>query len=213
MPLYEMRCAAGHSADLLRSLAERDAPATCACGLPLTRAVSQTAPIVVAGRVGPREGAWAEPAPADVVYDSPSLRVAVHGGGHDIRCAELKCGACGHDYFDALAVDDAVPPCPKCGSPGTEKPRMAYAEHNKRYPYFDRGLGLWITSPGHRAQVCKERGLTPVDGDWDVDRALADEERQNAADDAEYEAYQDKLNHHPAYAGYRRARDNGWLND
>lgn len=221
MPMFSYVCAGGHSVDLLRKADERDHPVACpACGVPARRMLSLTAPIVVAGRSGPREGAHVSARAFDgaVVEETDTLRIRIKGATHDLRCPDIRCDACEHLWYAVLEAGEATPACPKCRTLGRELPGVPGGEWSQRMfgaqgGYFDRGLGCWVNSPAHRLEICKTRGLTPVDGDWDVDRALAEEERQNAADDAEYDAYQDKLNHHPAYAGYRRARDNGWLEE
>lgn len=75
-----------------------------------------------------------------------------------------------------------------------------------RYPRFDRGLKMWLTSERHRLQVCKERGLVPVDGEVDLGPSIAEQAEHNARM-ARYNAYQDKLKHSSEFAGYRRYCD------
>ena len=55
----------------------------------------------------------------------------------------------------------------------------------------------------------KERGLTPVDRDWDEDREIGKLENRDAEMRKVYEDYADRLENHPAYRGYRIARDQG----
>lgn len=79
----------------------------------------------------------------------------------------------------------------------------------RRYPYFDRGLGMTLTSPGHRAQVCREKGLIPVDGDWDAERMVNNVRSRDERQQREYDEYVDLLDRHPGFANYREARDKG----
>lgn len=209
MPIYSFKCADLHVTDHLVKSGPKPETVDCACGLPAWPTVALTAPIVVAGRSGPREGAHAEGTPPGVVYESDTLRVRVHGATHDIRCAELKCTVCAHDYFDALAAADPLPPCPKCGAPAEEKIGFPDDSEAKRYPYYDRGLGLILTSPAHRREVCKAKGLVPVDGDWDADAMLREIHEQTDRHDAAYADYADRLDNDPSFASYRHARDRG----
>lgn len=97
------------------------------------------------------------------------------GNGTSVRCPDITCRACEHTFYEALTSEEPTPPCPKCGSTDVyERVGMPGADwSNRNYPYYDRGLGCIVRSPGHRKQICKERNLIPVDGDWDEDREIA----------------------------------------
>jgi hypothetical protein len=78
------------------------------------------------------------------------------------------------------------------------------------FPYFDRGLGREITSASHRDEVCKELGVVPVDGNVDFSDEMAEYQKKVREEDAIVADMQDRLEHHPGYADYRRQRDRGW---
>jgi|TARA_R100000084_G_scaffold108305_1_gene70622 hypothetical protein len=78
------------------------------------------------------------------------------------------------------------------------------------FPYFDRGLGRQITSASHRAEVCKELGVVPLDGDIDNSDEQAEYNKKVEEEDAIVEDMRDRLLNHPGYAEYRRLRDMGW---
>lgn len=87
------------------------------------------------------------------------------------------------------------------------------ASTGRFYPYFDRGLMCQIDSAKHRQQVCKARGLVPVDGDIDLD----DDHRKQSVEEAEtkrkYAELQDMYDHRPDFADHRRLRDLGYYED
>jgi hypothetical protein len=200
MPIYEYRCADGHKTDHVHRVSDGDRPDTIDC--PVPRCGLPAWYKFAAANIGGPEG-------KRKLYAEEGLIVRVVGVTHDIRCAELRCSACEHDYFDALLPTDALPPCPKCGAQPKEKPGCPTAEGMKRFPYHDRGLGCIVNSPAHRAAICKERGLVPVDGDWDADDYLRKRHEADAAHDAEYAAYEDRLNNSPEFATLREAQDRG----
>jgi predicted nucleic acid-binding Zn ribbon protein len=139
-----------------------------------------------------------------------------------VRCAihSFKCESCG-EVFDAtifhatMKTADGVP-CRKCG--GHSKwviTGLNVDTSDMRYPYFDRGLGMWIQSKRHRDEVCKEPrrfginsdGLIPVDGDFDVDKQLSEKVREEERLTKDYDDYADRLEHDPKFRGWRQARD------
>jgi putative FmdB family regulatory protein len=110
------------------------------------------------------------------------------------KCDNYKCQACGHVLEEYVHREDPPVVCEKCG--GETEMLIGGGPTNlfqqSMYPYFDRGLGVMLTSAGHRAQVCRERGLTPVDGGFSVrdDMGVAAAERRNAAEEAEFREYE-----------------------
>lgn len=136
---------------------------------------------------------------------------------HSFRCTE-----CDHE-FDATVYNAKESPrdgkdCPECGSMSAWFIDSAQIDtSDMRYPYFDRGLGMWVNSKSHRAEICREPrrfginsdGLTPVDGDWDADKEI---NKRKAKEDAllkGYDEYADRLENHPAFRSWRKARDQG----
>jgi putative FmdB family regulatory protein len=82
---------------------------------------------------------------------------------------------------------------------------------SERFPYFDKGLGCWLKSKAHRRQVCKERGLVPVGGDYDFDKQASKQASTDEKNQKGWEALNDKYENSPAFKKYRIARDKGMI--
>ena len=152
---------------------------------------------------------------------SQSLTVAAHGETERIEDAKQRqddkgyvwrdicCEHCGYeDIEDIDLVDGSVPvevACPGCSANAAVQPVSINIDRfSERFPYYDKGLGLWLKSKAHRREVCKLRGLTPVDGDWDVEREFSQWDTQVEREKQEYAAYCDRLDNHPAFKGFRK---------
>ncbi len=85
------------------------------------------------------------------------------------------------------------------------------SRNSERYPRYDRGLGMVLTSEGHRRTVCKEKGLIPIEGDWEVPPSIRDQWAASDALVAEHESTMKMYNESPDFAEYRKARDTGQL--
>ncbi len=128
---------------------------------------------------------------------------------------EFKCVECGNS-FDEI-VDHSVGQstqdnfdCPECGASGCAwRPSSRIDRWSERFPYFDRGLGVWLKSKAHRKRICKERGLEPVDGDYDEEKIFSEFDSKREKEKAEYATYVDRLDNAPEFASYRRAVDQG----
>ena len=82
---------------------------------------------------------------------------------------------------------------------------------SERFPYYDRGLGVMLKSKAHRKDICKQRGLTPVDGDWDLDSEYRKMDDINEKEQREYKDYCDKFDNSPEFREVRKLRDQGRL--
>ena len=128
---------------------------------------------------------------------------------------EFKCNGC-DNIFDEIvdhglnqSVDDDFE-CPKCGvSDSVWRPSAQIDRWSERFPYYDRGLGVMLQSKAHRKQICKERGLTPVDGDFDEEKLFSDQTKRRDREEKEYNDYVDRLDNAPEFKEYRRALDQG----
>ena len=124
---------------------------------------------------------------------------------------QYKCRDCGHTFEEIVDFGEGERPtdvheCPECNSADTKwKPSARIDRFSERFPYFDRGLGVMLQSKAHRLQICKERGLTPVDGDWDVDSHFRKWDDEEEKETKEYAKYCDRLDNDPAFASYREA--------
>lgn len=124
-----------------------------------------------------------------------------------------KCNDCSHKFDEIVDFSkgenyDDLKQCPKCKSKNSKWIPMARIDRwSERFPYYDRGLGVMLQSKQHRDQICKERGLTPVDGDWDDEKLFSDWDNKREKEIKEYDDYCDRLENHPAFRQFRIAQD------
>lgn len=198
MPIYEYRCSSGHVSDFVGRFENRPGSLPCAkCGSTSTLALSAPAGWVKGSANPVRPTA----APA-YAQEAPPLTVE-----------DYACTACDH-RIEAL-VDraggedpDAARACPACLGEMRRCTAPRIDVSLKLYPYFDYALGCEVTSPAHRLAVAKSKGLRPTDGaNFDRDLAARDAETEKVTRD--YNAYVDMLEHDPAYANFRKSRDQG----
>ena len=81
---------------------------------------------------------------------------------------------------------------------------------SERFPYFDRGLGVMLTSKRHRREVMRQKGVVAVDGDLDIGASARKSEAIKKEDEAILADMKHRLEHHPGYKEYRQLRDRGW---
>lgn len=68
---------------------------------------------------------------------------------------------------------------------------------------------MTLKSEQHRLEVCRERGLTPVDGDWDMDSEIKKHDAKIEEEKENYKDYYDRVHNDPAYKDLRKAQDEG----
>jgi hypothetical protein len=124
-------------------------------------------------------------------------------GHHDVSYGFIK----GDDF-----LLDTFDPCERCESTNLDfllsVPNID--RFGERFPYFDRGLGQMVTSKKHRLEVCKKKGVVPIDGDIDYSDDYNKLVRKHEEEDKIVEDIQDKVENHPGYADYRKQKDQGW---
>ncbi|MCP4307310.1 MAG: hypothetical protein GY788_21060 [bacterium] len=81
------------------------------------------------------------------------------------------------------------------------------------YPYYDNGLCCEVRSKKHRAALCRQRGIVPVDGDVDLESDVSRQIRENKETMAAYEEDMALLHDDPAGRELRRLNDRGWVGD
>jgi len=129
-----------------------------------------------------------------------------------------RCNRCGYEgktygfiKGDELLMD-TFDPCERCDSldfdillsvPNIDR-------FSERFPYFDRGLGCMVTSKKDRLSKAKERGVVPIDGDIDYSTEMSNLQQKHQEEDKIVEDVQHKMDNHPAYAEYRKLKDQGW---
>lgn len=126
----------------------------------------------------------------------------------------FQCFDCNTTWKEVVDRDaDPLPEdgrgCLECGNHAKWQPSCKIDRFSETFPYYDRGLGMMLESKQHRRDVCKERNLTPVDGDWDVDSVFSKWDTEKEKDIADYEDYCDKLDNHPGFKSFRKKRDLG----
>ena len=67
-----------------------------------------------------------------------------------------------------------------------------------------------LQSKAHRREVCRKMGVSPVDGDVDMQREYTNVVNKQQADAKVVEKMKHDLKHHPGYKEYRKMKDRGW---
>lgn len=224
MPIYTYACRfCGARADRLFAHAQRPASLLCACAGEMALTIAATAPPVIAGRPGAREGTRTTSDAREgyvTTYASTTAIVREKGSAPvlvDWRCPAADCGERFHDVYDTKPA--VRPPCPKCGAtseevlgvPGADWFTMMYGATGG---YYDQGLGCWLNSAAHRRQVMDERGLVEY---GEVGEIHDDARRkQNERADREDGVIREMLRgyeHGPDAAAMKTARDRGEVQD
>lgn len=158
MPRYGFVCECGHKTSRMRRMERRDAPVECQeCGEPMLR----------------NDFAVEFPKEETAEFNQRSAgRLCPETGGRymlkDQACSAEAC-EWREETVDVWLTDegDPVPPgdCPECGSATIYEVCGTFDRVSERYPYFDKGLGIWLRSPGHRRQVMKAKGLVCLEGE------------------------------------------------
>ena len=131
------------------------------------------------------------------------------------RLMQFKCEKCTHVTFEWFkgSVESVECELERCSGNAKRVYKMKLDMHWARYPYYDRGLGMVLKSERHRREVCKQQGLTPVDGDWDMDYHFSKADKEIDEETEVYKDYVDRLENDPAYKDWRKARDAGQVPD
>jgi len=126
-----------------------------------------------------------------------------------------KCNDCENSFEELIDFSkgqhwEDKQSCPSCSSKNSSWiPTAKIDRFSEQFPYFDRGLGVMLKNKQHRLDVCKAKGLTPVDGDWDVDKEFSKMDSRLEREEKEYSDYCDRLDNHPAFRQYRESQDKG----
>ena len=120
----------------------------------------------------------------------------------------VYCKQCQEEETLMPAIEDFK--CENCGYTGYGQTvnRPSIGRFSEKFPYFDRGLDMWLTSKAHRREVMKEKGLIEASGDWSVsdmqDRDALNEAKQ---DKQILDKLQRDMKESPAFAEYRQRKD------
>lgn len=191
MPLYSYRCPADHETTVLCRFDAR--PATTPCETCAAEATERpAAPAYTMGAVRP-------------VLTRPVIREV----GHALVERWCECRTCGKVNYDVVDDGDPLPTC-ACGGETFKRATACAKTETQNYPYFDQGLGCWITSKSHRVEEMRRQGVVEIGNeDAFIARKLAEEKAAVAKEDAVADAYLHDLEHHPKYREYREMRAKG----
>ena len=70
---------------------------------------------------------------------------------------------------------------------------------------IDHGEG----QTAHRREICKQRGLTPVDGDYDEEKIFSEFDNRRKSEEKEYNDYIDRMDNAPEFSALRKAQEQG----
>ena len=203
MPIYNYICDEEHIHDAFRAVGNRLDPLDCkTCGQPSA--------ITLRGYKKKKEGVEK--------VDGIKVRYRYGKPRHTFHFRDAICNDCNEESFvdctnlETNEYDRSVVKCEVCGSKNLE---IRPACHNidrfsERFPYYDRGLGMWLKSKRHRREMCKKLGVSPVDGDIDHMAGFKAEKEKEREDKAVINKLNNRLEHHPGYAEYRRMKARGW---
>tara|TARA_A100001515_G_scaffold72885_1_gene57956 strand:- start:1292 stop:1915 length:624 start_codon:yes stop_codon:yes gene_type:complete len=149
----------------------------------------------------------------------PQNHHVVYGKGLDSdeflkkeRLMQFSCEDCGETTFEWLSgVPPETYPCETegCGGQAKRVVRPKLDMHWARYPYYDRALGVMLKSESHRREVCRQQGVVPVDGDWDMAGEISKQDAKIDEEKDVYRDYYDRINNDPAYKDVRKKIDQG----
>jgi len=133
-----------------------------------------------------------------------------------ITTHSFVCHECNTKWDEIVDRDEDAPPqdgrdCLRCEAHAVWQPSCRIDRFSEQFPYYDRGLGVMLESKQQRREICKVRGLTPVEGDYDIESQYSKWDSQVEQETAEYDEYCDMLDNHPAYKDYRKQQDLGLI--
>lgn len=114
---------------------------------------------------------------------------------------------------------DDLMECPGCGAGeehwekriegGTPIFTGGAAGVGKHYPFFSEHFGIEIESRQHHKRVAAQHGLELAEGSNGWRERLSAERRQKEEEERVFKDYKTRLEEHPAYADWRKAKDQG----
>jgi transcription elongation factor Elf1 len=203
MPIYCYACNQGHITEEFRQVSERTEPGVCGdCKSP-------TLPTLRGYRKKIEKTERKDGIIVKYRYGKPK---------HSFHFRDALCKDCNEESFvdcTDLKTGDYSKEDVSCDHCGSKNLELKPACHNidrfsERFPYWDRGLGMWLKSKAHRREMCKKLGVVPVDGDIEIGRSLETARQEEREDKAVLNKLKDRINNHQGYAEYRRMKDRGW---
>ena len=203
MPIYCYACEHGHITEEFRHVDQRHDEGMCKeCGAP-------TKPTMLGYNKKP---------PPEKNKDGVIVKYRYGKPKHTFHFRDATCLDCGEESFIDCTDEETNEysrehvKCEHCGSKNLEiKPACHNIDRfSERFPYFDRGLGMWLKSKAHRREVCRQKGVVPIDGDIDASRTLEKARQQEREDNKILDKLKDRMENHPGYAEYRKMKDRGF---
>lgn len=183
MPMYEYRCENGHKMDIMCRYEERQSALPCSkCGQEASLGLSAPAG-VVAGTSTPLRISGR----TRVGYVEEAPGVFVKGNSLDVnKIVDWKCTTCTEK---GVAVDEPLPEKCVCGAAVEvyDNPNVRWKDWFPPGGYYDRALGVFLTSRAHRTQVLKEKGLRESD-DFEIEDRFRGASAKRAKEDADIKA-------------------------
>ena len=204
MPVYIYKCEKSHYTERLRSFDLRNDPLSCPeCDQPMCKV-----PAYPPKKHDPDENGG-----------KSKIKIKYRHGRSDrvFHFRDAASNDCGkYTHVDCTnsekEYDKDAAECEHCQSKNVtiDIPIPSIDRFGERFPYYDRGLGMWLTSRNHRKEMCKKLGVVPIDGNIDFSREVHKIEEKQKADKKIVDDLKDKMDNHPGYAEYRRMKDRGY---
>ena len=202
MPVYIYKCENDHYKDELRSMARRkddlicpscDLPMRCVPAGPVEKSDPKTNPqkIKVTYRYGK---------PKNVFHFRDAFcldceRTTLVDCTNEEKEYSKEAAECEYCLGKNLQIDIPIPSIDRFG---------------ERFPYYDRGLGMWLQSKKHRREMCKKMGVEPIDGDIDFSSEVHELRKKQEDDKKVVDDLKDRMENHPGFKEYRELKDKGF---
>jgi len=203
MPIYVYKCDNNHYKDDLRSYSERNDELFCpSCDLAM-----RCVPAGPLNKSHPKENTGGE-IKVRYLYGKP--RNVFHF--RDAFCIDcdrrtlVDCTDTEKEYSREAAE------CEYCNGKNLQIyiPVPSVDRFGERFPYFDRGLGMWLQSKSHRKRMCKKMGVEPIEGDIDFSSEVSALRKEQEDDKKVVDDLKDKMDNHPGFKEYRELKDKGF---
>ncbi len=197
MPTYAYRCPDGHKAERIFTMSSKPDGIPCPECDEQMKQVPNWSPSPRPHRYGTNKFTHTKS------EDPVRLRHYVCPDGHDTD-----------EWFDE--APDSIP-CQEEGCDLVAKKSVGaqietfWLSMEREGGYYDQSLGMRIYTEAQRKREAEKRGLTIVDGDFDIQQATFEgRQKQQKLQDG-YRDYHDRVQHDPAYADARAAIARGEL--
>ena len=203
MPIYCYMCDCGHITDEFRDVTERNNPGVCEKCEGVTKNTLR---------------GYAKKATTPEKKEGVIVRYRYGKPKHTFHFRDATCLDCDKESFIDCTNEETNEysrehvKCEHCGSKNLEiKPACHNIDRfSERFPYYDRGLGMWLKSKAHRREMCKKKGVVPLDGDMDHSKSLEASRTAEREDKRILNKFKDRIENHQGYAEYRRLKARGW---